>query len=119
MVLYGICAKCGEYKEVRSHHYKGYDSDETIPYCRSCDRKAHDKARKNGRCKLTHDEANRLSIKSCRKRCIRKIGFNETMMPNVRYCEDFHYNINTDALSIACYFSANNGRSIFYLNEGD
>ena len=40
MVQIGKCYKCGEFKEVRQHHYKGYGAEETVPYCRSCDYKA-------------------------------------------------------------------------------
>ena len=49
------------------HHEHGYDEahDQDVkPYCVSCHRKAHIKARKEGRCKLTPDEIETLSIKS-------------------------------------------------------
>lgn len=60
----GICSKCGQLKPVVHHHYKGYGCDETKLYCYSCDQKAHYKARKEGKCILSHDEAKQLSQKS-------------------------------------------------------
>lgn len=48
----GICQKCGQYKMVHDHHYKGYDSDEVAPYCQGCDLKAHHKAKKEGKCEI-------------------------------------------------------------------
>lgn len=55
----GTCQKCGQYKMVRDHHYKGYDTDETAPYCQSCDIKAHNWARWEGKCNLSAKEAKR------------------------------------------------------------
>lgn len=53
------------------HHEHGYDDlhiQDVKPYCISCHRKAHIKARKEGRCNLTPKEIENLSIKSSYKR---------------------------------------------------
>ncbi len=71
MSIIGQCFKCGCIREVRHHHYKGYGTDETLPYCRSCDAMAHNKARKTGKCQLTYNETQKLSHASANK-CIKK-----------------------------------------------
>ena len=76
----GICYKCREYKMVRDHHYKGYNEeylDETAPYCYSCDRKAHIRARKEGRCLLSSNETHRLSNKAHTRKYERRIDVKE------------------------------------------
>ena len=53
----GLCQKCGETKIVQDHHILGYNEDNkdyVVKYCNSCDQKAHLKARKEGKCNLTH-----------------------------------------------------------------
>ena len=67
MSTMGTCSKCGQLKTVVQHHYKGYNTDETKPYCYSCDQKAHYKARSEGKCLLTHKEAGLLSKISSNK----------------------------------------------------
>jgi len=116
----GICQKCGEEKTVGDHHIKGYgieNKDEVVPYCYSCDRKAHNKARREGKCKLPGEETTRLSTNSCmrRSRKIKMISY-ETMMPNVRLFEQVHVNLNTGHISVVSYFAASNRKKIKYID---
>ena len=63
----GICSKCGQNRKVVMHHPHGYDDEhdqDVKPYCISCHRKAHIKARKEGRCTLSPKEIAKLSLKS-------------------------------------------------------
>ena len=67
----GKCVKCGEYRKVVMHHAHGYDEEhdqDVQPYCMPCHKRAHIKARKEGRCKLSPDEIEKLSVKSSYKR---------------------------------------------------
>ena len=116
----GICKKCGEEKMVRDHHIKGYceeNKDEVVPYCQSCDLKAHAKARREGRCVLTHKEAHIKSQASCQRRSRKtKTISSETLMPNVRLFENVQINLNTGHINVVSYFKANNGKKIKYIN---
>ncbi len=61
----GVCSKCNETKEIRDHHYLGYEGDninKTLPYCRSCDFKEHIKARKEGKHFLSIEQIKTLKI---------------------------------------------------------
>lgn len=63
----GICKKCGQKRKVVMHHEHGYDEEhfqDVTPYCVSCHRKAHIRARREGKCSKTPAEIERLSIKS-------------------------------------------------------
>ena len=115
----GICQKCGEEKMVRDHHLKGYlgeNKDEVVPYCYSCDRKAHNKARMEGRCKLPSKETKRLSENSCNRRSkIIKNLSRDTMLPNVRLLEQLRLNINTGTITVVSYFSGYHGKKIKYI----
>jgi len=116
----GICHKCGEEKMVRDHHIHGYKDehkDEVVPYCYSCDRKAHNKARREGKCKLSSKETKRLSNNSQRRRsCKTKMLSYETLIPNVRFFEQVRIDLNTGHINVASYFHANHGKKIKYID---
>ena len=114
----GICYRCGKYKTVRDHHYKGYDSEKIAPYCYSCDRKAHDKAREEGRCNMGLRERQRKSINSCVKRTIKQIKLSsKTISPNIQLFEQLQLNLNTETIMINSYFSGSNGHKLKVINE--
>ena len=104
----GICQKCGNEKMVRDHHVNGYgekNKDFVIPYCRSCDIKAHNKARKEGRCELIPEEVNRLSTKSHARRSVKRIMLSRnTLGPCVQIIDDLRININTGNINIYSCF---------------
>ena len=55
----GTCTKCGKSGKIVMHHEHGYDEEhdqDVKPYCVSCHRKVHIKARKEGRCTFTPKE---------------------------------------------------------------
>jgi len=114
----GICFKCKEEKIVRDHHIKGYlgdNKDTVVPYCYSCDIKAHNEARKNGKCKLLPKESTRLSVNSCNRRTTRVMDI--TMLgsaekapgKNVCLYEHVKYNLNTGHVSFSIGFRGNHG----------
>jgi len=115
----GICQKCGEEKIVRDHHLKGYlgeNKDEVVPYCYSCDMKAHHKARREGKCNLPGDETNRLSKNSCVRRSKKsKMISTESMMPNVQLFEHVQVNLNTGNVTVSSCFHANHGKKLKYI----
>jgi len=104
----GICVKCGKETEVRYHHYKGYGCDDVALYCRSCDRKAHNKAIKEGRCTLTlyqrHRKSNSSSVRRCIKKYRRFITFQETLLPDIVLQEILAYNIHNGEVYYSSYF---------------
>jgi len=116
----GICSKCGKETTVRDHHIKGYgeeNKDEVVPYCYSCDQKAHDKARREGRCTLPSKETNRLSANSCNRRSKKNKTISyETLMPNVRLFEQVRVNLNTGHINVVSYFTAHNGKKLKYID---
>lgn len=72
----GICTKCGKYKIVQEHHSKGYlppYEDFTEPYCLSCDHKAHNKAKREGKCNLEPWRISKLSKSSSARRTRNKV----------------------------------------------
>jgi len=115
----GICQKCGEEKIVRDHHIHGYsieNKDEVVPYCNSCDQKAHRKARREGRCILTGKETTRLSTNSCLRRSLKtKMISYETLMPNVRLFEQVRVNLNNGNVTVGSCFSAGHGKKLKYI----
>jgi len=115
----GTCQKCGKETIVQDHHIKGYigeHKDEVVPYCESCDKKAHNKARRGGRCKLSSDETNRLSSNSSTRRSRKTKNIScEAMMPNVQLLENVQVNLNTGHISLVSYFSAKHGKKIKYI----
>ena len=109
----GICVKCGKETMVQDHHYKGYGTDETAPYCQSCDRKAHNKARREGRCKLKSDESTKLSRYSYNRRSIyTKHLSSKTRLPNIQLSELVRINLNTNSLTFASGFRGQRGYQI-------
>lgn len=116
----GVCRKCGKVREVQNHHINGYSGnhkDEIAPYCRSCDLKAHQKARREGRCKLPSKITKQLSKNSYKRRTYRHILFTETMMPNVQLQEHLEYNETTGELTYSAYFNAYHGKNLKYMEE--
>lgn len=114
----GICYKCGKYKEVRDHHAYGYETDETVPYCNSCDQKAHNKARKEGKCNLTNIESEQKSNNSYHRRSTkRKSLSSETVTPNVVLFEELQINLNTGTVTISSCFSGNHGHKLKIIDE--
>jgi len=119
MTTIGICVKCGKLKEVRQHHFKGYTTDETVSYCRRCDRIAHEEARKKGNCNLNHKEVDHLSKNSYQRRNASIIHLSsETLLPNIEFREDISINKSTDRISFTSYFRGNNGYPLKTINEG-
>lgn len=115
----GICYKCGEWKEVRNHHRWGYETDRVVPYCRSCDRKAHNKARKEGRCNLTNIESRQKSDNSYNRRSTKhKKLLSETVAPNIQLFEKLAINLNTGMISISSCFIGHNGHKLHVIEEG-
>ena len=101
----GFCYKCGEYKIVRDHHAFGYETDETVPYCVDCDRKAHNKARKEGRCNLSSEETSRKSKNSYDRRSRKwKLLSSKSLASNVQLFEELAINLNTGTVSIHSRF---------------
>jgi len=98
MVTIGICSKCGKEGVVRQHHYKGYTTDETTPYCLSCDFKAHNKARRDGRCILSGKESKLLSDKSSGKRN-KKIKMLFSYTPEKHSCVKVSIIVNKNTLN--------------------
>lgn len=111
----GICFKCGKEKIVRNHHIKGYlgeNKDYVVPYCYSCDSKAHHKARREGKWK-TPSESTRLSENSCNRRTIKVIDItmlgNAEKTPDKNVClyEHVKYNLNTGNICIVTGYRGN------------
>ncbi|MFZ3166340.1 MAG: hypothetical protein WA130_01910 [Candidatus Methanoperedens sp.] len=105
----GICSKCGEYRLVQDHHYKGYKSDEVKPYCLSCDWKAHNKARKEGRCKLSGWESNRLSTLSSNRRSHKTFNLSWNMLEeHIQLKERIFVNLNNGNIIFdSCFVGTN------------
>lgn len=117
----GICQKCGLEKEVRDHHLHGYGGehrDEVAPYCYSCDKKAHYKARREGRCTLSSDETKQLSKNSCKRRTIQSKKLSSTtLIPHVQLFEQLDFNSNTYRIGITSCFFAGHGKRILYIGD--
>ncbi len=120
----GICTKCGEYKLVQDHHINGYEEDhinEVVPYCISCDKLAHLKARKDGRCTMDSKEIHKISTKSSKRRYNKEINKKillswETLEPFICIREILNININSENIVICSYFSAMHGKKIKYID---
>jgi hypothetical protein len=114
----GICSKCGKEILVRDHHYKGYKTDEVKPYCISCDNKAHNNARKEGRCKLTSKESRKASTQSAQRRSYKSFLLEwETLEPNICLQTDCRININTNTLTFSSRFRGHNKTKLKSINE--
>lgn len=125
----GICQKCGKETIVQDHHIYGYGdkSDVVAPYCRSCDRKAHNKARIEGRCVLKSKDSIRLSTNSCHRR-ERKNGIilmhtedliTQTLLPNIALYVGFVYNYKSKHMSFYSQFRGYHGYKIKTIDEMD
>lgn len=112
----GICHKCGQQKIVQDHHIKGYlgdNKDHVVKYCNTCDQLAHIKARKEGRCNLSHEDVNKLSRNSYSRRVNQHMEVStETMMPYVALREFVVYNKNTGTPVCSTMFQANGGKHL-------
>jgi hypothetical protein len=115
----GTCAKCGETKEVGQHHLKGYLGENinvTAPYCQSCDKKAHWKARKDGRCVLTGKETSRLSKLSYVHRNIKQRVIYKEVIDIFSYISiNLSYNLHTNTICIVDNHKINDKEK--YLNR--
>jgi len=100
MVTIGICSKCGKNGVVQQHHYKGYVTDDTIPYCRSCDSLAHRKARNEGRCLLTYTEMRKASMKSSNKEIMKRSIFTYSPDQYVQIYTRLFYNNRTGTITV-------------------
>jgi hypothetical protein len=112
----GKCVKCGEIKEVRHHHYKGYGTDETVLYCRSCDKKAHIKAQKTGRCNLTYEERHKISGTHSHRKTQKHIVFDETIEKNMLFEEHITYFPSDGHVGYVSFFHVNNGKILYEEN---
>ncbi len=105
---------------VHDHHIYGYSEkhkDDVVPYCQSCDIKAHYKARKEGRCTLNGKESNRLSTRSYQRRSYKKKQLSgKTLMPYVRLFEQIRFNINTNTININSYFGTGTSKKLKYID---
>ncbi len=120
MIRMGICHKCGEWKMVRDHHAFGYDTDKVLPYCLSCDKKAHYKARKEGTCNLSSEQSHRKSNCSSMSRSTKiKLLSWKTVSPNVRLFERLQININTGTITVWSYFGSDNGHKLYVVGEAN
>ncbi len=114
----GICSKCGIETVVQDHHYKGYDVDDVLPYCKSCDTKAHNKARREGKCNLTGDESHKKSTASHAKRTWKSLTLSsKTLEPNTLLFEVLQLNLNTNNIVIWSGFSGNHHKKLKVINE--
>jgi len=114
----GICSKCGKEKIVQDHHYRGYDTDNVLPYCKSCDQKAHNKAKKEGRCKLTSEESHIKSTASYARRTWKSFTLSsKTLEPNVLLFEVLQLNLNTNNIVIWSGFSGNHLKKLKVVDE--
>jgi len=115
----GICTKCGQTRKVVMHHAHGYEDehkDDVLPYCPSCHRNIHIKARISGKCQISPDELNRLSIKSSKRRNNHTIRVgDDTIIPNVCLREIVQYNISTHNLRCNTHFIASNGKKLYFV----
>ncbi len=115
----GICSKCGQEKTVRDHHVKGYgegNKDYTLPYCYSCDRKAHFKTKREGKCNLSPDETFKLTRNSYHRRVDKHFSLSSNaIMTNVQLKEKLKINLNTGTITISSYFQAGKHKKLKYI----
>jgi hypothetical protein len=88
---------------LRDHHIDGYgkSEDKVVPYCYSCDEKAHIKARNSGQCTLSTKESYKKSRKSYARRTYRYKYIN--LCPNVYIL--IKINLNTNHIEYYSYFN--------------
>ena len=113
----GTCFKCGSNNIVVMHHNKGYEGenkDFVLPYCYSCHRKAHIKARNDGKCILEPNEIDVLSTRSSRRRKNKEerryIEFSETLIKNVRLCDVLE--VFPNRIQFTSFFRSNHGKKL-------
>jgi len=116
----GICMCCNEYKLVQDHHWHGYTDkhkDDVIPYCQSCDLLAHNKAKKNGKCNLNHNEVKKKTHASCQRRNGRTKTFSETIIKNIQIFILIRVYKSTENININSCFVGNHGKKLYYMKE--
>lgn len=117
----GICQKCGKETIIRDHHIHGYDGehkDEVVPYCYSCDYRAHNKARREGKCQLNSEEAQRLSRNSSHRRTRKYFNLScKTVGTNIRLFEELFLDTNNGKINIWSRFSGHNGKKLKIIGE--
>lgn len=116
----GICTKCGKEGMVQNHHWHGYGEehkDDVALYCQSCDQKAHNKAKKEGKCTLSSDESHKKSRSSYNRRNYIKYTLSEqTLSTNIALRERIRYNKNIDSIAYECEFTGYHGNKLYYIN---
>jgi hypothetical protein len=120
----GKCSKCGEIRPIGAHHIKGYLGENlniTLPYCYSCDRLAHIKARKEGKCLLSFKQINVLSNKSSNKRQHQnksrlKIISRETVDTNIFLNQFINHYSSTGNITIGSCFAGNHKKKLLHIN---
>ena len=108
----GTCCKCGKVGIIQDHHWKGYSEehkDNVMPYCHSCDLRAHAKARREGQCKLPHEKVNVLSKNSYRRRNEERIEFWEVVGTNALFQECIIFNKSNGNVYVTSRFLGNHG----------
>lgn len=117
----GICTKCGKEGFVQKHHIHGYSEehkDDVVDYCKSCDQKAHYKARREGRCNLSSHDSRRYSLNSYKRRNTKTIHISDDLLlPGVYLSETIIYNTTTwNPTSNTC-FCAYHKQKIMYIGK--
>ena len=107
------CFKCGSDRFVIKHHIS-YNPEKIVDCCRSCHQTIHHRVRKEGSCKYTVKEVERMSMKSSRNRSIDDIIFTNVLGKNVLFYEQIMYNKNTGNISTSSWFTANHGKQLIY-----
>ena len=117
----GICKKCGKETTVQDHHINGYlgeNKDKVVPYCQSCDQKAHYKAIRENKCKLNIEERKKLTVGSCNRRSKKHLMLsNITLETNIGVYDYLQFNINTKHIIIWSYFSGRRGKKLKIIDE--
>ena len=120
MLKIGICVKCGKKRKVLSHHWHGYSEehkDDVAFYCGKCHRKAHIKARKEGKCTLSKEERIRKSGNSCHRRTRKiKLMYSITLMRNVMIRETVSLNTNTGHPCCSTRFQASKTKKLLFID---
>lgn len=111
-------------------HYKEIDGyDETVWMTVSEHKKLHHRLSKEGKCNVPSDKLAIIAtnahyrtpkfkeyLKKYFKNTKRTIHFSDTMMPNVIHDEHIQLNIKTGVITVSCYFKADHGKKIFYID---
>ena len=105
------CFKCGSDRFVIKHHIS-YNPEVVVDCCKSCHRTIHHRVRKEGACKYSIKEVERMSMKSSNKRSTMDIIFSQVIGCNVILYEQIGYNKNTGNVYVSSWFTANHGKSL-------